>query len=98
MAKRSGSPSGASDHLVVSVEVSGRRRQIEVKTLRRGRGRHVHYSSLSQVPPELRGEALGLIRDALINSGYESLAEVDEALNSELVLPDEEEEAEAEEG
>jgi hypothetical protein len=96
MAKRSSSPSAASDHLVVGIEISGRRRQIEVKTMRRGRGRHVHYASLNQVPPELRGEALQLVRDAVINSGYSTLAEVDEALSSELVVPEEEEAAEDE--
>ena len=94
MARKQTRPSEGTDHVVVSVEISGRKRQIEVTTMRRGRGRHVHYPSFNQVPPDLRGEALQLIREALKNSGYESLADLEEALTSELVVPEEEEEEE----
>ncbi|MFN2114395.1 MAG: hypothetical protein ACK2T6_01695 [Anaerolineae bacterium] len=97
MAKRTGNPADASDYVVVSVEVNGRRRQVEVTTMRHGSGRHMRYTSLNQVPPDLRGEALELLRDALLNSGYSSLAEIDQALTSELVVPEEEEEAAADE-
>jgi len=40
----------------------------------------------------MRGEALQLIRAALQGAGYESLTELEEALTSELVVPEEEEE------
>ncbi len=82
----------AEEEILVGVEVDARKRQIEVTTLRRGKGRHLHYASLRQAPPEMRGEALQLIRAALQGAGYESLTELEEALTSELVVPEEEEE------
>jgi|GEM_PF-2618930 hypothetical protein len=90
MAKRTRNPSDSADQVVVGVEINHRSRQIEVVTMRRGRGRHTKYPSLTQTPPDLRGEALELIRDAVLNAGYSSLAELDEALTSELVVPEEE--------
>ena len=89
MARRSDRHEDAGDHVVVGVEVSARSRQIEVTTMQRGSGKHVRYHSLNQAPPELRGEALGLVRDAILNSGYASLAELEAALTSELVVPEE---------
>jgi hypothetical protein len=78
--------------ILVGVQVDARKRQIEVTTLRRGKGRHTHYATLRQAPPEMRGEALQLIRTALGNSGYENLTDLEEALTSELVVPKEEDE------
>jgi hypothetical protein len=77
-----------SDQVVLSVEIGSRNRQIEVTTMQRGSGRHSRYHSLSQVPPSLRGEALALIRQAVLNAGYASLAELDEALTSDIVVPE----------
>lgn len=82
-----------SDSVVIGVEINARRRQIEVVTMQRGSGRHVHYPTFAQVPPELRGEALLLIRTALAGSGYASLADLEQALTSELIVPEEEEAA-----
>lgn len=94
MTRRGSQPGGGADQVVVGVEINGRRRQVEVTTMRRGRGRHTKYMSLAQTPPELRGEALGLIREAVLNAGYASLAELDEALTSDLVRPEDAEEGE----
>ncbi len=83
----------AEPEILVRVEIDARKRQIEVTTMRRGKGRYSHYPSLRQAPPEMRGEALQLIRTALGGAGYETLTELEEALTSELVLPEDEEEA-----
>jgi hypothetical protein len=78
----------AADTVVMGVEISSRRRQIEVTTMQRGSGRHTHFATMAQVPPELRGEVLLLVRGALLNAGYATLAELEAALTSELVVPD----------
>jgi hypothetical protein len=79
------------DHeVLMSVAIDARKRQIEVTTLQRGKGRHTHYASIKQVPPELRGEAFALIREAVLASGYASLAELDSALTTALVVPEKE--------
>lgn len=91
MARKAGR-SDPAEAVVVGLEINSRREQIEVTTMLRGKGRHTHYPTLSQVPPALQADALLLIRTALANSGYESLAELDKALTSELVVPDHEEE------
>ena len=83
----------AEPEILVGVEIDARKRQIEVTTLRRGKGRHSHYATLKQAPPEIRGEALLLIRTALENSGFESLNELEEALTSDLVVPEKEEDS-----
>jgi len=93
MARRDDRPDPGSDQVVVGVEISARRRTIEVTAMRRGRGKHTHYATLSQAPPELRGEALQLVRSALLGEGYASLAELDEALTSDLVVPEPEDES-----
>jgi len=95
MARRPARPEDSSDHVVMLVEISARSRQIELTTMKRGSGRHNRYASLNQAPPELRGLALALIREAVLNAGYASLADLDEALTSELVVPAEEPEPEA---
>ncbi len=77
----------ASHESVVSVEIQARRRQLAVKTLQSGSGRHRLYQNFGQLAPHLRGEALGLVRQAVLAAGYASLAELDEALTSELVVP-----------
>jgi len=77
---------------VTHIEIHARKGQIEVFTRQRGQSRHTHYPSLNQVPPELRGEALTLIRSAFQHAGYDSLAELDAALTSELVVPEKKEE------
>lgn len=82
----------AEHEILVGIEIDGRKRQIELTTLKQGKGRHLHYGTLRQAPPEVRGEALLLIREALQNSGYDSLAELDEALTSDLVVPEPDEE------
>ena len=89
MTKKTTRPDDIADHVVVTVEINARSGQIEVTTLQRGSGRHIRYHTLNQVPPELRGEALGLIRRAVLDAGYESLQALDEALTSEIVLPEE---------
>lgn len=87
----------ATNESVVSVEINARRRQLAVKTLMSGSGRHRLYQNFGQLAPHLRGEALGLLRQAVLAAGYASLAELDEALTSELVVPSEaEDEAKAE--
>jgi hypothetical protein len=91
MAKKTAGPEAASDHVVIAVEISVRSRQIEVTTMQRGSGRHNRYPNLNQAPPELRGEALSLIRAAVLNAGYDSLAALEEALTSEPVKPEPEE-------
>ncbi|RIL10263.1 hypothetical protein DCC79_08530 [bacterium] len=78
---------------VVGVEINARKQQIEVIARQRGQSRHVHYASLNQAPHEVRGEALALLRAALVNSGYQSLADLDALLTSELVVPEKKEEA-----
>jgi hypothetical protein len=88
MGRRSGRPEDTSDHVVIGVEISARSRQIEITTMQHGSGRHVRYSSLNQAPPELRGQALELVRAAVLQAGYASLAELDAALTSELVVPE----------
>jgi len=77
---------------VVSIEIHARKQQVEVVARQRGQGRHMHYPSLNLVPPELRGEALSLIRTALQHAGYASLADLDEALTSDLVVPEKKDE------
>lgn len=77
----------ASHESVVSVEINARRRQLAVKTLMSGSGRHRLYQNFGQLAPHLRGEALGLVRQAVLAAGYASLAELDTALTSELVVP-----------
>ncbi|MFN8422029.1 MAG: hypothetical protein U0470_01125 [Anaerolineae bacterium] len=79
----------ATNESVVSVEINARRRQLAVKTLMSGSGRHRLYQNFGQLAPHLRGEALGLLRQAVLAAGYASLAELDEALTSELVVPSE---------
>ena len=86
MARKSGA-SGQTEAVVIGVEINARRRQIEVTTLQHGSGRHVHYPNFGQVPPELQGEALAVIRAALQGAGYASFAELDEALTRDLVVP-----------
>ncbi len=86
----------AEHEVLMSVSIDARRRNIELTTLQRGKGRHTHYASIKQAPPELRGEALGLIRQALLASGYTSLAELESALTAELVVPDKSESESAE--
>lgn len=80
----------ADKQAVVGVEINARRQQIEVLARSRGQSRHTHFPNLSQTPPDLRGEALALIRGAILNSGYSSLAELEAALTSAPVLPEEE--------
>jgi hypothetical protein len=87
----------ADNEVVSGVEIDARRQRIEVRTLVRGKGRQNRYTTLSAAPQELRGEALLLIRTALRNAGYESLTELEEALTSDLVVP-EKDEADEEEG
>jgi hypothetical protein len=89
MARKSGRPDQA-DAVVIGLEINARRRQIEMTTMQHGSGRHVHYASLGQAPAELRGEALLLIRTALANAGYASMLDLETALTSELVVPEEE--------
>jgi hypothetical protein len=77
------------DHeVLVGVEVQQRTRQIQVTTMLRGKGRHNHYASLQQAPEAVRGEALVLLREALRRAGYESLAELEAALDSGPVTPE----------
>lgn len=90
MARKTGRPEDVGDHVVIGVEINARSRRIEVTTMQRGSGRHVRYASLNQAPPELRGQALALIREAVLDAGYSSLAELEAALTSELVVPEEE--------
>ncbi len=78
----------AEHEVLMSVSIDARRRSIELTTLQRGKGRHTHYASIKQAPPELRGEALGLIRQALLAAGYASLAELETALTAEIVVPE----------
>jgi len=85
------------EQVLSKIEIDARRRQIEVTTLQRGKGRHLHFTSLNQAPPEMRGEALELLREALRNAGYDSMTDLETALTSELVVPEKEEEG-AEEG
>lgn len=75
---------------LVGIEINARRKQIEVKTRQKGSGRHNHFASLNQAPPEVRGEALVMLRQALLNAGYESMAQVEEMVTRELVLPEDE--------
>jgi hypothetical protein len=82
----------AEHEILVSVQVDARKRHFEVTTLKRGKGRHIHYATLREAPPEIRGEALQLIRLGLTNAGYESLTDLEEALTSELVVPADEDE------
>ena len=90
MARKAGRPEDVGEHVVLGVEINARSRRIEITTMQRGSGRHVRYGSLNLAPPELRGQALGLIREAILEAGYSSLAELEEALTSELVLPEDE--------
>lgn len=78
---------------VVSVEINVRRRQLTVKTLIGGSGRHRLYQNFGQLAPHLRGEALQLVRQSILAAGYASLAELDESLTSELVVPTEDKES-----
>jgi hypothetical protein len=80
----------AEHEVLMAVAIDARKRVIEVTTLERGKGKHSHYPSIRQAPPELRGEALTLIREALRAAGYESLAELEAALTSEIVVPEKE--------
>ena len=82
----------AEKQAVIRVEIHRGKEQVEVMTRRKGQGRHTHYPSLNQAPPELRGEVLALIRTALQNSGYSSLSELDTALDTDLVIPEKKEE------
>ena len=91
MARKAGRPDPADD-VVTGLEINARRRQIEVTTMQRGKGRHTQYPSLSQVPAALQADALLLIRTALANSGYPSLTELEDALTSELIVPEADEE------
>jgi hypothetical protein len=77
----------ASHESVVSVEINARRKQLAVKTLMSSSGRHRLYQNFGQLAPHLRGEALGLVRQAVLSAGYASLAELDEALTSDLIVP-----------
>jgi hypothetical protein len=87
----------AEHEILMSVAIDARKQQIEVTTMARGKGRHTHYPSIKQAPEAMRGEALALIRTALQHAGYSSLAELETALTSELVVPAKEhEEAPAE--
>lgn len=81
------------EEVLMAIEINARKRQIEVTTMQRRKGRHLHYGSLNQAPPEVRGEALALIRAALQHAGYASLTELETALTRELVVPEKEEEA-----
>lgn len=76
--------------VLMSVSIDARRRNIELTSLHRGKGRHTHYASIKQAPPALRGEALTLIREAILAAGYASLAELETALTAELVVPQKE--------
>ena len=67
----------ASHESVVSVEINARRRQLAVKTLMSGSGRHRLYQNFGQLAPHLRGEALGIVRQAVLAAGYASLAELE---------------------
>ena len=80
----------AAKQTLVGIEINARRKQVEVKTRQKGSGRHNHFASLNQAPPEVRGAALVLLRSALLNSGYETMAQVEELVTSELVLPEDE--------
>jgi hypothetical protein len=84
----------ATEEVLMGIEITARKRQIEVTTMQRGKGRHRHYGSLNQAPPEVRGEALELIRAALQHAGYDSLTALETALTSELVVPEKEAAAE----
>ena len=83
----------ASHESVVSVEINARRKQLAVKTLMSSSGRHRLYQNFGQLAPHLRGEALGLVRQAVLSAGYASLAELDEALTSDLIVPADKDEA-----
>jgi hypothetical protein len=83
----------ATNEVVISVEVNARSEQIEVTTMQRGKGRHQRYAALNQAPPEMRGEALALLRRAVMKAGYTSLAALEEALTSDVVVPEPEPEA-----
>jgi len=92
MTRKTDRPDAGADHVIMGVEISARSHQIEVTTMQRGSGRHVRYATLAQAPPELRGQALGLIRQAVLAAGYASLAELEAALTSEVVVPPPDEE------
>ena len=85
----------AEPEAISGVQIDARRRQIEITTLQRGKGRHSHYGSLNQAPPDVRGHALTLIREALRNAGYESLTDLEKALTSEVVVPEKESDPQA---
>ena len=55
---------------LVSVSIDARKQQVEVVTLKTGKGRHSHYASLNQVPEQLRLDVVDLIRQSLSRSGY----------------------------
>lgn len=80
----------ADNQVLVGVEISHRTHQIQVTTMIRGKGRHHSYPDLRTAPEAMRGEALVLIREALRRAGYESLADLDKALDAALVVPEEE--------
>jgi hypothetical protein len=86
----------ADNEVLVSVEISHRTHQIQVTTMMRGKGRHNHYASLQQAPETVRGEALVLIREALQRAGYDSLTELETALEAGPVTPEADEGAEQE--
>ena len=88
----------AAKQTLVGIEINARRKQIEVKTRQKGSGRHNHFDSLNQAPPDVRGAALVMLREALLNSGYESMAQVEELVTSELVLPSDDEDEGGEDG
>ncbi len=78
----------ADNEVLVGIEISHRSQQIQVVTMLRGKGRHNTYPDLRRAPEAMRGEALVLIREALRRAGYESLAELDRALDTGPVTPE----------
>jgi len=77
----------ATNQSLASIEIDARLRQIAVTVREKGRGRHQRYRSLNEAPAHLRADALALIRSALQNSGYESMAQIEELLEAPLVTP-----------
>jgi hypothetical protein len=61
----------AGNERLVGVSIDGRKRVVEVTTMRTGKGRHTHYPSLHLAPDYLHPEVYDLIRDALARAGYE---------------------------
>jgi hypothetical protein len=83
----------ADNEVLMGVEINHRTHQIQVTTMMRGKGRHSTYPDLRQAPQAIRGEALVMIREALRRAGYESLAELDHALDTGPVTPEPDDEA-----